>query len=164
MTHRQLRAWRMVSRSRFRFQFARTGGGAFVAFALTMLLAVSGVAAYPATDGPQLLVDTVSVAPGMPITATLNHFQPGQHVALHLRQSQLGDQGLLAVIFPGTVDAVGSGTVVVSTAGLPIGNYTVSVSVDGSSGDVEGAINAFAVVDPGFVGPRFVRTSSQPGD
>ncbi len=159
MTHRLSRARRLVSRSRF--QFVRACGGAFVAFAL---LAIVGVAAYPTTDGPQVLVDTVSVAPGMSVTATLNHFQPSQHVSLHLRQSQFGDQGALVASFPGIVDAIGSGTVVVATVGLPIGNYTVSVSVDGSTGDVEGAISAFAVVDPGFAGPRFVRTGSQPGD
>lgn len=161
MAYRPSRIRRSVSQSRL---FFAGGGIVVVAVALTMLLAVAGVAAYPATDGPQLIVDTVSVTPGTPVTATLDHFQPGQHVSLNLRPAHSGNQGPLAASFPGTIDAIGSGKVVVATAGLPIGNYTVSVSVDGSSGDVEGAINAFAIIDPGFAGPRFVRTGSEPGD
>jgi len=164
MADRPSRARRMVPRFRFPFPFARASAVAFVALALMAALAVAGVAAYPATDGPQLLVDTVSVSPGMSVTATLNHFAPGQRVALRLRQSQFGDQGAIVASYPGVVDAIGSGTIVVPTAGLAIGNYTVSISVEGASGDVEGAINAFAIVDPGFAGPRFVRTNSQPGD
>lgn len=158
MIHRPPRALRTISRP------ARAGAVVLVTLAMTMLLAVPGVSAYLGTDGPQLLVDQISVTPGMPVTVVLNRFMAGQHVIVHLHQSQRGDQSLPPLAFPVTTDSVGSGTAIVTTAGFPPGNYTVSASIEGSSGDGEGALGAFAIVDPGFAGPRIVRTGSQAGD
>lgn len=158
MTHRPPRTRGMISRP------ARAGAVAVVTLALTMLLAIPAVSAYTGTDGPQLLIDQVAVTPGIPVTVVLNRFPAGQSVIVHLYQSQPGDQTLPPLTFPVTTDSVGSGAIVVATAGFPPGNYTLNASLEGASGDVEGALSAFAIVDPGFAGPRIVRTDSQAGD
>jgi hypothetical protein len=131
---------------------------------LGMLLAAPGVAGYPAIDGPQLLVNALVVPPGTPVTVTLNGFPATQPVVLHVRLSSLSDQGGTPLAFPGVTDTLGSGSVAIPTTGFVPGNYIVSVTAGGSSGDLDGVLTAFAIVDAGFTGPRVVRAEPLPLD
>ena len=151
MVHPQSRTRRMISRHILMF----------VLMLGLLFLAAPGVAAYPA-DGPQLLVDRLVLPPGVPVT--LNQFPATQPVILHVRPSLRGDQGVSALAFPGTTDAIGSGAVVIPRTSFSPGNAIISVTTEGSPGDLDGVLTAFAIVDAGFPGPRIVRAEPLPQD
>lgn len=121
---------------------------------LALGVAAAPVAAAQEESGPLMTVDHLVIERGMAVNVTLNIFPASQRYTLLVRPVAAPDAPAVA-IFPITVDAVGSGVVNIPTAGMPTGNYIVTIDGPGLSGTL--VRTAFGVIDPGTVGPRVVR-------
>ncbi len=115
-------------------------------------------------SGPQLNVDRIVVERGPSVTITLNGFPAGQRFVVSVRSTMYTDQQSVVATLPVSVDANGGGAVSVQTAGLPSGDYFATATGEGAGAPQVGVATAFAVIDPGTLGPRIVRVYPSPSD